>query len=443
MSDDMNHKSPRILIIYPYERIESNPTMVFLLESLNKRRIHVDVLLEETERYLRSQPFGDCIHLKFLPSGYFHYQQLYDQRGAFKGLATRLGRKLLYRNGYFNYPVAFDPVVFQFIKAKQYSVFIGVDPVGIAFADRLNTRTKKALVYISFEMILSEEVTGDLESRMLRMERAACKRTSLVLIQDTERAEVFCRETSFPSERILTVPVAPPPEEIVRSDYLRKTLGIPAGRRIVLYCGNLAQWASLLEWAEMVSYWPDDYCLVLHSGSKVSRLMGRYLKRLTETKKIYISSQPVARQDITNLIASADYGLAPYKPVPATWETDDNMYYLGLSSGKVSYYAMCGLPILARSLPVFEREFLQYDCGKVFRRLAETGELLERMDRNYAYHSNEARRFYHERLNPVTGMQNFCDQLMSLAAHGRRRNDLVATDLPAPTPCELSVTGEK
>jgi hypothetical protein len=443
MRDEMNRETSRILIIYPYERIESNPTMVFLLESLNKRRIHVDVLLEETERYLKSQPFGDFVHLRFLPAGYFHYQQLYDHRDSFRGLVTRLGRKLLYRNGHFNYPTTFDPFIFQLIKAKQYSVFIGVDPVGIAFADRVNTRTNKPLVYMSFEMIFSDEVTGSVESRMLSMERAACKRASLVLIQDAERAEVFCRETSFPCEKVLTVPVAPPPEETLRSDYLRKALGIPVGRRIVLYCGNLAPWASMLEWAEMVSYWPDDFCLVLHSGSKVSRLMGRYLKRLSETKKIYISSEPVGRQELTNLIASADYGLAPYKPVPATWETDDNMYYLGLSSGKVSYYAMCGLPILARSLPVFEREFFQYDCGKVFRRLAETGELLAQMDQNYSYHSNEARRFYRERLDPVSGMQRFCDQLINLPAPGRSSNDLVSGAVPVSTSCELSATGQK
>ena len=95
--------------------------------------------------------------------------------------------------------------------------------------------------------------------------------------------------------------------------------------------------------------------------------------------------------------------------------TGKNLYHLGLASGKVSYYALCGLPILARSLPVFEREFSNYQCGKVYRRMSETGQMLEAIDRNYAHHSAEARRFYDERLNPIGGMQRFCDQLVALA----------------------------
>ncbi len=141
----------------------------------------------------------------------------------------------------------------------------------------------------------------------------------------------------------------------------------------------------------------------------------KYLKRLTETGNIHISAPPVARKDVTNLIASADFGLAPYKPVPDGWPEGDNMYHLGFSSGKVSSYAMCGLPILARSLPVFNREFSKYECGKVYWRLAETGQMLEEMDRIYSHYSEGARRFYRERLNPVEGMQTFCNRLMDLA----------------------------
>jgi hypothetical protein len=106
-----------------------------------------------------------------------------------------------------------------------------------------------------------------------------------------------------------------------------------------------------------------------------------------------------------DLVSSADFGLAPYKPVPGDLWTGNNIYHLGFASGKVSYYALCGLPILARSLPVFEREFSKYSCGKIYQRLADTGPLLEEMSRNYQHHSRE-RCAYHERLNPVNGRAN-------------------------------------
>jgi hypothetical protein len=91
----------------------------------------------------------------------------------------------------------------------------------------------------------------------------------------------------------------------------------------------------------------------------------------------------------------------------------------------VAYYAMCGLPILARPLPVFEREFARYDCGRVYPRLAQTGDLLAAMDRNYEHHSREARRFYSERLNPVPGMRVFCDRLMKLSMEQARSKEQV------------------
>jgi hypothetical protein len=147
--------------------------------------------------------------------------------------------------------------------------------------------------------------------------------------------------------------------------------------------------------------------------------MKAYLKSLTETGKIITSTEPVERKDMCLLVSSADFGLAPYKPIPDAWQTAKNIHHLGLSSGKISYYALCGLPILARSLPVFEREFARYKCGKIYHRLSETGDLLEEMSRDYENYSREAKRFYDERLNPGDGMDKFCDRLMDLAHAGR------------------------
>jgi hypothetical protein len=200
----------------------------------------------------------------------------------------------------------------------------------------------------------------------------------------------------------------------VKSDFLRKTLGIPSNKQIVLYCGNLQSWSSRDELTEMVSYWPDDYCLVIHNRSKVQRTLRRYLDSLTETGKIMVSEEPVGRKEMCSLVSSADFGLAPYRPVPGDLWTGNNIYHLGFASGKVSYYALCGLPILARSLPVFEREFSRYRCGEIYHRLSETGELLQGMCRDYENYSMESKRFYDERLNPVNGMSQFCDRLMEL-----------------------------
>jgi len=426
----MNNPRPRILLVYPYASIDTNPTMALLLESLAERKVEVDVLLERSDDFLQPKLFGDSIHLEPLPNAFWELQQIHARRllksvpkkllvwYAHQAFANRLPKqflvKILNSDRYYA-PLNTNSAALKLLIERQYSLIIGVDSHGIAFADHLNAWMNKRLVYISFELIPSRELESDYEKNLKRMEQIACEKASLVLIQDDERAAAFCQDNPLPDYKIVKVPVAPPPQEVAKSNYFRKILGLPADKRIVLYSGALETWASRDQLSEMVSYWPDEYCLVIHLRSKPRARMALFLRQLTETGKIHISPHPVARADLPGLIASADYGLAPYRPVPDNPATGANVYHLGLSSGKVAYYAMCGLPILARSLPVFDREFANYKCGKVYQKLAETGPLLEEMNSNYASYSDEARRFYRERLNPVEGMHKFCNYLLDLA----------------------------
>ena len=397
----------RILIVYPYPSIDTNPTMALLLESLAKRKIRVDVLAPGGEGFLVPESFGETVHLERLPEPFFR------QWFSIRGLPKRIARNLVRSSG--SCPTRFDPIIFGFFHAKRYSAIVGVDPFGIVVADRLNRWANKPLVYISFEILFRDEMVTASERELKEFELAACRRTSLVLIQDEERADAFCRETSIADNKLVMVPVAPPPQEIIKSDYLRKSLNIPSGKRVVLYCGNLESWASRDELAELVGHWPEEYCLVVHNRSKVNQRMEQYLNRLAQTGKVYVSFDPVNRKEMANLVASADFGLAPYKPIPDNWWTGKNLYHLGLASGKVAFYAMCGLPILARSLPVFEREFTKYKCGMTYNRMSETDTCLREMTQKYDSYSEESRRFYRERLNPSSAASKFCDRLIGLS----------------------------
>ena len=426
-------KDHRILIIHPHPDIDSSLTLAFLLELLAERKMEVDVLQAYGGGFLSPTPFGDTIHLQSLPVSFFFSPYFYYQRSFPERLLHRTFLKLLHPRRPFDYPLKFDPFVFGLLYVRRYSVIVGVDPFGIALADLVNKWAKRPLVYISFEMLFADELVSEHELELRKLERAACERTSLVLIPDDERADLFCRELSFDRHKIITVPIAPPLPELGKSNYLRESLGIPSHKRIVLFCGNLDEWSSRDQLAEMVSYWPEKYCLVIHLPSKVNKRLARYLKRLSETGRIYISSHPLPRENMTQLIASADFGLAPYLPGPSNWWTGDNLYYLGFSSNKVSSFAACGLPMLVRSLPVFEREFSKYQCGKIYQRIADTGQMLAEMDQNYAHYSSEAYRLYQERLNPVQGMCEFCDHLARLA-ETRMENKRVESCASASSP---------
>jgi hypothetical protein len=403
-------KSPRILIIHPYPDVDSNLTMSLLLETLARLEVNADVFYNSRSGFLPPEPFGKTVRVCSLPNAFF------VQSAYWKQSLGRLIRRLPSLSLREPYALGLDHVFFSLLGAKKYALFIGSDPSGIVLADLLSRRVKRPLVYLSFEILCHDEIGLDSTPELKRQELNACERVALTLIQCEERAQLLHQETSIPFDKMALVPVAPPPLNVTKSDHLRKKLAIGPEKRIVLFCGYLGAWSSREMLDEMVSYWPENYCLVIHFPSEPSSLLDCFLRRLANYgKKIFISVEPLPRNDLPDLVASADFGLAPYIPTPESWMSNTNQYHIGFGSSKVALYSACGLPILARSLPVFEREFAKYHCGKVYHRLAETGDLLVTMDKNYEFHRAEALRFYQERLNPVQPMERFCKQLVALA----------------------------
>src|SRR6266498_891442 len=126
----MTNSRPRILIIYPYSSLDTNPTMTFLLESLAKRKVWVDVLAGEREAFatpesfLTPESFGNTIRVEFLPFDFFFAS------GSLKRLPLRMARRFLRAEGNSNYPICFDPAVFKFLRTNKLSYTVGTFRAG-------------------------------------------------------------------------------------------------------------------------------------------------------------------------------------------------------------------------------------------------------------------------------------------------------------------------
>lgn len=382
----------RFLLIYPYPHIDSNPTIALLLETLAMRGNKVDVLFPQGSAFLSPKGMGDNVNFISKPSRYFSANHVSKLR-AIEQSVLHLPEILL---------------------ARKYTAILGVDPRGLILADRLNSWAHRPLVYISFEIFFNDEVVTPSEEQIKKAELAASKEVSVVLIQDEERARVLAEENSLDENIMELAPNSPAPQKPVQSDYLKRELHIPSEKRIVLYCGWLSSWSCRDGIEDMVSYWPEEYVLVIHMQQIPDRRMMLYLQNLKKMNKVFFSNRPLPRDEMISMVSSADFGIAPYKSTPDDWTSGQNIFHMGFSSGKVAYYAMCGLPIIASSLPVYQREFANYDCGRIYKRISDIGDLLIEIDRNYEIHSMAARRFYQERLNPVEPMNKFCDRLIGL-----------------------------
>jgi hypothetical protein len=85
---------------------------------------------------------------------------------------------------------------------------------------------------------------------------------------------------------------------------------------------------------------------------------------------------------------------------------------MGLASGKIAYYAMCGLPVLSRSLPSIDKLFVHHGFGASYARLSESAEALRRIRANRDAMGSAARKFYERRLEPSAGLSMFCERLL-------------------------------
>jgi len=390
----MKKAGNKILIVYPWSHLDTNPTMILLLQELIDRGFLVDVFCRDGDLFPRPKNFDGNVRYIFKSDLFY---KVFSARKVVTA-AARLRRL---------------PQIFSY--KQKYCLIIGVNPAGLILASELNKRAKQPMIYISFEILFGDELSLPWEIAFKEKEIQTSKGVSIVLIQDEERAHALANENGFSDDQFVLVPNAPSPMRIPSSNYLREELKIPSDQRIILYAGSMAGWASRDFMEEMVRDWPSQYVLVLHSRARPNERMKRHLERLEKTGKIYISRNILSQDRLLELIASADFGLAPYRPTPDEIWSGKNIYHIGYSSGKVAYFAMCGLPIIARDLPVYRKGFTEYDCGRVYLNTSAISQILNELDRNYDHHSQESKRFYEERLKPVKPMKDFCDRLCEIA----------------------------
>jgi hypothetical protein len=89
------------------------------------------------------------------------------------------------------------------------------------------------------------------------------------------------------------------------------------------------------------------------------------------------------------------------------------MYYLGLSSTKIAYYAALGIPILSTNIPSLVTYRRLYRFGELIKKPEELGLRIEQIENNFSDYARQSRRFYREVLNPTKPLDQFCEALIA------------------------------
>lgn len=243
-------------------------------------------------------------------------------------------------------------VVLQALRSRPHTV-LAVGLRGLLIAGVLNALFGSRIIYNCLELYPDKQGES-LSIRILRrLEIFFSGRAELIIIQDAARADLMIRVNRLIDAKFAYFPNFPllpskSPSQL-ELDRFRDSLGIEYGKRIILFAGGIYPGMKLLAAIEQIDLLPRDWCMVIQSHDGANCLDEKVVHELVNKKRLYLFLKPLDQDDYWKLLNIVDVGLAWY---PRTG--NDNMTYVGLSSGKVSSYWAAGKPILINRIPFYE-----------------------------------------------------------------------------------------
>lgn len=385
----------RIGIFYPFGNLDSVPCLFQAVEMLAEAGYQVDVFTVKSPKHVPPK-FGPNIDI------YDHYHSWANYR--------------FYR--FFKPVTAIALAMMRRHQRSPYRCFVGVDPEGLIEAGRYNRFAKVPLVYFSLELLLEREICSSGKNVIDRkfQERLLSRQCEWIIIQDKDRAALLREDNGLSENRFILVPNAPfGPARRAKGDYWNRKCGVPAGKKVALFAGELAHWNPIGKLARSAETWSEDWVFVVHTRHSASRSLDmRILQDMSDPDKVFFSTEPVSRDEYDVLLDSADVGVAFYEPCldcADSYRYGENIRTIGLSSGKVAYYLRAGLPVVVNTATSLGAFVSRSGCGVAVENVSELSNALSMIQSQYQVYSGNARKVFGEELDFRTTFEMFIERL--------------------------------
>ena len=370
----------RIALFYPWANLDTVPCLCHAVEALAASGFSVDVFTEQSGEFMLPDFGGKAVELHINSSAW-------KRHGVYRLFPRSWFIPLVAKRRHMIMP---------------YRCLIGVDPQGLCAAADYNRFIRVPLVYFSLELLLSSEIPASRKDllELKKTERRLSSECERIIIQDEQRQKLLAEDNLLPAERFARVPNSPTgPARRQRSDFWHRRFGLSEDKKIVLYAGSLYEWAGVEQIASSVGTWPDHWVLVIHTrGKGEASYPLKILRALVDPERVFISDQPVARDEYAELVDGADIGVAFYIPGRDTVYNQQNIQVMGLASGKLAQYLHSGLPVIVNrssSVKDFARDT---GCGIDVDNAADIGAAIAQIESTYAAFSDRACKAFDERL---------------------------------------------
>ena len=379
---DNSFNRRRIALFEPYPDLVTNPTLVCLLQALTRHGSRVDVMMHHTGSL---SSVNSNIAVYRFPEGLSLWYG--DVRTTCRCWSERLSIERLR--------------IEQRFAAGAYDLILGIDSLGIIRGSKYAKRYNVPLVYLSFEMFFRDELIVDSEIEEKEQEIKATQMADLVVVQDAHRGRLLAEENGLVLDKFAYLPVSPSgSRQVKRSNYLRDRFHLSEEQTIVLQSGTFADWTYADELLKSLDAWPEGFVLVIHSRDRLNDT-SRYVREIkaADLPNIILSTEPLPADEYEQLVGSADMGLVMYKATPPSRYLQKNIEYIGLASGKFSFYMKYGIPVISVADRTYQGLLEYYNFGENIDSFDELPDALIRVRSSENHHRAEAQRLFRERLD--------------------------------------------
>jgi glycosyltransferase involved in cell wall biosynthesis len=364
----------RIAIFIDNYNIDYSPSIINLLDFLSAY-CRVDLFFHNVQ--MKSNPVLRKTNIQL-----FEIRRLFHWRGAMESVRLRLacGMKGNWRDVIL--PTHTALAISKRFSQRKYHGHIVFDQSGLLLCKKLFPLAKP--FYYSLEVALaSETAAGGNDSpdcSLLAEARNWSRDIRGLIIQSPERERLL--RLDLPLGKTIPVLYLPVtyqgPAATEHLDLLHRQYGIPPQARIAIYLGGVNPYFSSLEIAEVFAEIPDWY--LFFQGNHL-RGYGEEIRKMAKSRgarNIIVSKLFLPRlEELDSYLQSADLGIAWYNDLNPNFRT------AGYSSGKISAYMRCGLPILANNLPSMQTMVAQKGCGICVERVIQIPGALQKILENY------------------------------------------------------------
>jgi len=176
-----------------------------------------------------------------------------------------------------------------------------------------------------------------------------------------------------------------------------------ANKYNILYSGGLEEWAisNIIKQISKLSG-----INITFSGWSRDNYLKKQANKIKQYPNITVLERQLSLKDYKSMVESHDIGLVWYS------SNDENVKYIGKSSGKYFMYLSCGKPVIVQNLPGVAIDVSRHKLGVVIDSLDNLTDAIDEITENYGEYHNNIKEFYYKNYDYGVVSKSFFDLLI-------------------------------